>query len=152
MLDSSQDKSLIETVRAGTLELAVIIRAGYARQGVTFVTPDDYSQQLGYMSRPAGYRISAHVHNAVPRAVVFTREVLVIRSGRLRVDFYTDDHAYVESRILKAGDVILLAAGGHGFEMLADTEMIEVKQGPYTGAPDKTVIEPVAPHRIAIRG
>lgn len=152
MLDSSRDAALVETVRYGAVELAVIIRAGYVRQGVTFVTPDDYSQQLGYMNRPAGYRIPAHVHNAVPRAVVFTREVLFIRSGRLRVDFYGDDRAYVESRILQAGDVILLAAGGHGFEMLEDTEMIEVKQGPYTGAPDKTAIDPVARQQLRIRG
>lgn len=152
MLDSSQDKALIETVRQGSKELAIIIRAGYARHGVTFVTPDDYSQQLGYMNRPAGYRIPAHVHNAIPRAVVFTREVLFIRSGCLRVDFYGDDHEYVESRILRAGDVVLLAAGGHGFEMLEDTEMIEVKQGPFTGSGDKTIIDPVAGSRICVRG
>jgi len=152
MLDSSQDKALIETVRQGDTDLAIILRAGYARQGVTFLTPDDYSQQLGYMNRPAGYRIAAHVHNAVPRAVVFTREVLFIRSGRLRVDFYGDDHRYVESRILQAGDVVLLAAGGHGFEMLEDTEMIEVKQGPYAGAGDKTLIEAVSGSCISLRG
>ena len=152
MLDSAQDRSLIETVRQGGIEVAVIIRAGYARQGVTFVTPDEYSQQLGYMNRPAGYRIPAHVHNAMPRAVVFTREVLFIRSGRLRVDFYGDDRQYIESRILSAGDVILLASGGHGFEMLEDTEMIEVKQGPYAGTGDKTIIEPVTAERLSIRG
>ena len=44
----------------------------------------------------------------------------------------------MESRILEAGDVILLATGGHGFEVLEEIEMIEVKQGPYTGDQDKT--------------
>jgi len=75
--------------------------------------------------------------------VVFTREVLLVRSGRMRVDFYTDAGTYAQSRILAAGDVILLAAGGHGFEMLEDTEMIEVKQGPYAGLDDKSVIASV---------
>jgi len=143
LLDSYENRALIESIREGSVELAVIIRAGYSRQGVTFVTPDEYSQQLGYMNRPAGYRIPAHVHNPVPRAVVFTREVLLVRSGRMRVDFYTDAGTYAQSRILAAGDVILLAAGGHGFEMLEDTEMIEVKQGPYAGLDDKSVIASV---------
>jgi hypothetical protein len=146
-----QDTTLIDTVRHGTTELAVIIRAGYVRPGITFLTPNDYSQQLGYMNRPAGYRIAAHIHNAVPRAVVFTREVLFVKSGRMRADFYTDERAYVESRILCAGDVMLLAAGGHGFEMLEDTEVIEVKQGPYAGDGDKTMLEPVARGRIRLR-
>src|SRR3954471_6851137 len=102
------------------------------------------------MNRGELCRIAAHIHNAVPRAVTFTREVLVIKSGKLRVDFYCENGQYVESRILTAGDVILLAAGGHGFEMLEDTEIIEVKQGPYAGDHDKTILEPVALDRIRL--
>jgi len=143
--------ALIDTIWHADTQLAIIIRAGYVREGITFLTPDDFSQQLGYMNRPAGYRIAAHVHNAVPRAVAFTREVLFIKSGRLRADFYSDERVYVESRILRAGDVLLLAAGGHGFEMLENTEMIEVKQGPYAGDGDKTLFEAVAPSRIRLR-
>jgi hypothetical protein len=142
---------LIESIVQGTTELALIIRASYVREGITFLTPNDYSQQLGYMNRRAGYLIAAHIHNAVPRAVTFTREVLFVKSGKLRADFYGDDGQYVESRILSAGDVILLAAGGHGFEMLEDSEMIEVKQGPYAGDHDKTLLQPVEKSRIRIR-
>ncbi len=142
---------MIENVLQGETELAIIVRTGYERKGITFVTPNNYSQQLGYMNRPAGYRIAAHIHNAVPRAVTFTREVLFIKSGRLRVDFYGNDGRYVESRILYAGDVILLASGGHGFEMLEDTQMIEVKQGPYAGDGDKTLLEPVTAGQLRIR-
>ena len=53
------------------------------------------------------------------------------------MDFYDDDKAYLKSEILHAGDVILLAFGGHGFLMLEDSEIIEVKQGPYAGEADK---------------
>jgi hypothetical protein len=141
---------VIEHILHGTTELAIIIRSSYVREGITFLTPNDYSQQLGYMNRRAGYRIPAHIHNSVPRAVTFTREVLLIKSGKVRVDFYGDNREYVESRILNPGDVILLAAGGHGFEMLEDTEMIEVKQGPYAGDEDKTLLEPVEGNRIRI--
>ena len=129
---------MIENIRNGSIELAIIIRASYVREGITFLTPNDYSQQLGYMNRRAGYRIAAHIHNSVPRAVTFTREVLVIKSGKLRVDFYSESCAYLTSRVLEAGDVILLATGGHGFEVLEEIEMIEVKQGPYAGDSDKT--------------
>jgi hypothetical protein len=141
---------MIENIRNGSSELAIIIRASYVREGITFLTPNDYSQQLGYMNRRAGYRIAAHIHNSVPRAVTFTREVLIIKSGRLRVDFYCENGQYVESRVLSAGDVILLAAGGHGFEMLEDSEIIEVKQGPYAGDQDKTLLEPVEASRIRL--
>lgn len=128
---------------AGTT-YAVILRASFAKSGIEFFTPNSFSQQLGYMHRPAGYVIPPHVHNPVPREVQFTKEVLFIRSGRVRADFYTDDQRYLESRILTSGDVILLAFGGHGFEMLEPTEMIEVKQGPYAGEGDKTRFSPTA--------
>lgn len=130
--------------------LALILRAGYRSDGIRFFTPDDFSQQLGYMNRPRGYVIPPHVHNPVQRSVHYTKEVLFIRSGKLRVDFYDDDQNYLESRILEAGDVILLAFGGHGFEMLEPTEMIEVKQGPYAGDADKTRFAPIPAGKVRL--
>jgi hypothetical protein len=117
---------------------AVIIHTDFKKEGIEFFTPGDFSQQLGYMNRPKGYTIDPHVHNLVERKVTQTQEVLFIKSGKVRVDFFDDDKNYLESRMLIKGDVILLAAGGHGFEMIEDTEMIEVKQGPYCGDQDKT--------------
>jgi hypothetical protein len=95
------------------------------------------------MNRPRGYVIPPHVHNPVAREVHFTKEVLFIKSGKVRVDFYDDDQEYLESRVLRAGDVVLLAFGGHGFEMIEDSEIIEVKQGPYCGESDKTRFSPI---------
>lgn len=118
--------------------LAIILPATFKSEGIAFFTPNDFSQQLGYINRPSGYVIQPHVHNPVIREVAYTKEVLFIRSGRVRVDFYTDEQAYLESRILSAGDVILLVRGGHGFEVIEACEMIEVKQGPYAGDKDKT--------------
>ena len=130
--------------------LALILRAGYRADGIRFFTPDDFSQQLGYMNRPRGYVIPPHVHNPVQRSVHYTKEVLFIRSGQVRVDFYDDDQNYLESRVLGAGDVILLAFGGHGFEMLEPTEMIEVKQGPYAGDADKTRFAPIPAGKVRL--
>ncbi|WP_254960198.1 MULTISPECIES: hypothetical protein [unclassified Cyanobium] len=103
------------------------------------------------MNRPEGYVIPPHVHNPVPREVQYTKEVLFIKSGRVRVDFYDDDQTYLESRVLETGDVILLAYGGHGFEMLEPTEMIEVKQGPYAGDQDKTRFEGISADHAVIK-
>ena len=131
--------------------IALVLRSSYEKQGIEFFTPNDFSQQLGYMNRPEGYVIPPHVHNPVPREVQYTKEVLFIKSGRVRVDFYDDDQTYLESRVLEAGDVILLAYGGHGFEILEPTEMIEVKQGPYAGDQDKTRFEGISADQAVIK-
>jgi hypothetical protein len=142
---------MIERILCEGRELALIIRRSFRMDGIEFFTPSTYSQQIGYMNRPEGYVIAPHVHKPVAREVQFTKEVLLIRSGRLRVDFYSEQQAYLESAILEAGDVILLAYGGHGFEMLEPTEIIEVKQGPYAGDEDKVRFEATSPERIKLR-
>jgi hypothetical protein len=129
---------MIERITHNNKTLAIIIRHTYTNNGITFFTPDDFSQQLAYMNHPKSKIIEPHVHNPVVRKVHLTQEVLIIKKGKLRVDFYDDKQEYFESRILDSGDVALLASGGHGFEMLEDTEMFEVKQGPYAGENDKT--------------
>ncbi len=133
----------IETITKDGRLLAVIVSNKFSEPGIHFFTSHDLSQQLAYMRHPAGKEIPPHVHNPMPREVHFTQEVLFIRRGKLRVDFYDDNRTYLESRILESGDTILLATGGHGFEVLEELEMIEVKQGPYTGDQDKTRFEAV---------
>jgi hypothetical protein len=132
-------------------ELAIIIRNTHHKEGIEFFTSSDYSQQVGYMKRPTGYVIPPHIHNPVSCKVSYTNEVLLIRCGRVRVDFYSDDQRYLESSILETGDVILLAFCGHGFEMLEESEIIEVKQGPYTGEKDKTRFNAIPKDQIKIR-
>lgn len=134
----------IEYIKNLDQTIAIIIRATYSAEGIRFLTAEQFSQQLAYMKRPVGHKITPHVHNPVRRDVVYTQEVLFIRSGKLRVDFYTESRFYLESTTLSAGDVLMLVAGGHGFEMLEDTEIIEVKQGPYCGEGDKLQFEPAS--------
>jgi hypothetical protein len=129
---------MVEHIYAGKRLLAIIIPHDFTAPGVNFLTPDNLSQQLAFIRHPSGKLIDPHCHNPVSREVLYTQEVLVIKKGILRVDFYDDDRKYLECRVLKAGDVILLAAGGHGFEVLEEVEIIEVKQGPYAGDNDKT--------------
>jgi mannose-6-phosphate isomerase-like protein (cupin superfamily) len=118
--------------------LAIILRSEHKSKGIEFFTPDEFPQQLGYMFHKKGHK----VHNKVKRQVSYTFEVLFIKSGKVRVDFYNDNKTFLKSDTLNSGDVILLAFGAHGFEMLEDAEMIEVKQGPYAGDDDKTRFDP----------
>jgi mannose-6-phosphate isomerase-like protein (cupin superfamily) len=129
---------MIEKIEHAANLLALIIYNSYQEKGIHFFTPNDLSQQLAYMHHPTGKVIQPHVHNPVPREVHYTQEVLIIKKGKLRVDFFSENQEYLESRLLETGDVILLATGGHGFEILEETEMFEVKQGPYAGEADKT--------------
>jgi hypothetical protein len=128
---------MIEHIELNSKTLAIIVKASFQSDGINFLTPDDYSLQLAVMNRPAGYHIQPHVHRLIDRRTQLTQEVLVIRKGKLRVDFYDDNQVYYTSRMLEKGDVILLTSGGHGFEITEDTEIIEVKQGPFIPDMDK---------------
>ena len=123
-------KNLIEIKYKKNL-IAFIIKAGFRKKGIEFFTPNEFSQQLAYMNRPKGYIINPHIHPAISRQIKFTQEIIFVKSGKVRVDFYDKKRRYLESRVVKQGDVILLAFGGHGFEIMEDAEMIEVKQGPF---------------------
>ncbi|MBF2067318.1 MAG: hypothetical protein IGS39_23310 [Calothrix sp. C42_A2020_038] len=129
---------MIEQISYKNQLLALIVSRQFNKPGTHFFTPNELSQQLAYMHHPTGKVIEPHVHNAVSRQVQYTQEVLFIKKGTLRVDFYSNQQCYLESRILEAGDVILLVTGGHGFEVIEEVEMFEVKQGPYVGEQDKT--------------
>lgn len=146
----------VEEIVAGPNELgsmdllAILWRSADIPKGVHFPTPERLSQQLGFMRHPAGHVIKAHTHNYRPRQVAYTQETLVVRSGRIRADLYDRDGELFTSRELRAGDVILLVSGGHGFEVLEECELVEVKQGPHLGANDKTLLEESSRVRCAL--
>ena len=141
---------MIERVEKNKKIYAIIIRANYSKEGIEFFTPNEFSQQLAYMKRPKGYNISPHLHLNTNKNIQNTQEVLLIRSGKVRVDFYESDKKYFLSKILTKGDVILLAFGGHGFEILEESEIIEVKQGPYEETKDKERFENTPKDKINI--
>ena len=142
---------MIEYINNNNQIISIIIRSHFNSDGIKFFTPDDFSQQLAYMNRERGYTIPPHVHNPVDRKVSLTQEVLFIKSGKVRVDYYDDNKKYLESRILNLGDVVLFSSGGHGFTMIENSEIIEVKQGPYSGEQDKTRFEPISDEDLNIK-
>jgi hypothetical protein len=128
---------MIEQIVHNNMLLAIIIRAHFKKDGIQFFTPPHFSQQLGYMHRPKGYKIEPHSHRIVERKVFATQEVLIVKSGSIKVQLFDNNEMFIKERILSIGDTILMANGGHAIEMLEDTELIEVKQGPYTSDDDK---------------
>jgi mannose-6-phosphate isomerase-like protein (cupin superfamily) len=139
---------MVEAIEWNGRLLALIVSHGFNKPGVSFLTSGELSQQLAFIGHPAGHTIEPHIHNAVRREVQLTQETLFIRRGKIRVDFYDDAQQYLESRVLTAGDAILLVQGGHGFEILEETEMFEVKQGPYAGDGDKIRFQGLRPARL----
>ena len=121
--------------------LALILKDSFDNPGISFITPDDYSQQVAFMHHNKNHIILPHVHNSIKRDIYYTKEVLVIKKGIIRCDFYNNNREYIKSIILESGDIILLVDGGHGFECLEETVMVEIKQGPYVGEQDKTRFE-----------
>lgn len=132
----------METIVDGLEPIALIIRADFDAEGLHFFTPGSFSQQVAYMRHPKDKIIAPHVHNLVARQVLYTQEVLFVRKGSVEVSLYTSRESFLKSRVLKAGDLILLCGGGHSFRMLEETSMIEIKQGPYAGDNDKIRFEP----------
>ena len=128
---------MIEKIEIDKKLYAIIIRSNYKKDGIEFFTPGNFSQQLGYMKRPSGYEIKPHIHKKISKKIEFTQEVLFIKSGKLRVDFYNTEKIYIQSKIIEKGDIILLSDGGHGFKVIDECEIYEVKQGPYDESNDK---------------
>jgi hypothetical protein len=132
----------IESIQDGQTLLAYIVRAEATGAATSFFTGDDASFQTGFVVYPAGGAVVPHVHLPVVRTVVGTSELLLVKKGRCIVDIYGEDRALVASRELVIGDLVLLVTGGHGFRMIEDTVLLEVKQGPYGGQAEKVRFDP----------
>lgn len=140
---------LVKIINNGRL-IALILRKDFKQSGINFVTESNSSLQVGILTHPKATIIEPHTHQVHPRTIEDTQEVLFLRRGRMRADFYTDQQRYLESVILQAGDMLVLVSGGHGFEALEDIDMIEVKTGPYMETKDKTRFKPSRPNKIRI--
>ena len=153
-MDRERERSegMVQRVTHNDRLLAIIVPRDFGEPGVNFITADDAALQLGLLNHPKSKTIQPHAHKVRPREVTVTQEVLVLRKGKLRVDFYDDDETYLESRILEQGDTILLVSGGHGFEVLEDVDIIEVKTGPYLGEDEKKRFGPAPPASLKITG
>ena len=132
--------------------LALIVRGKYRnKKGITFFTPNESTQQFGYMKHKKNYVIKPHLHKKRVTKISYTTEVILLLKGIIRVDFYNSIKKYLFSKILKPKDIIMLVKGGHGFKVLKEVEMIEIKQGPYSLSKDKIKFENIDENKIKIK-
>ena len=131
---------------------ALIVRNSYKKKkGVSFFTDKNATQQFGYMNHKKNYIILPHRHNKRQSKILLTTEVIIILKGILRVDFYNNKEKYLFSKKLYANDLIMLSNGGHGFKVLKNVEMIEIKQGPYFVSKDKVKFDKTDESQIKIK-
>ena len=131
---------------------ALIVKAKFRKKkGISFFTPNDTNQQFGYMKHDKGHLIKPHKHKKRATKIFYTTEVIIIFKGSLRVDFYDQKQKYLFSKIIKEKEIIMLVHGGHGFKVLKNVEMIEVKQGPYSLIKDKKKFDEIDEKKIRIK-
>jgi len=125
---------MIEKISSNELTLAFVLRADLKETvGTEFLTPDNLNLQLAQMKFSKGHSIAPHIHKNVVRNIEGTAEALIIKSGKVRVNFYDLSKNFIRDTVISAGDIILLFQGGHGFEVIEDSEFYEIKQGPFLG-------------------
>jgi hypothetical protein len=127
----------VEAIGTEGKVFAYVMRDTPGEKKTTFLTPDEAIQQVGFVVHPAGAEVKRHYHLPLERSIVGTPEVLVVRQGRCQMDVFDDEQEFVCTRELETGDIMVMVGGGHGFRMIEDTVLLEVKQGPYYGPDEK---------------
>ena len=143
---------MIEKVLHKKKLFALIVRKQFRKKsGINFFTDNSATQQFGYMKHKKNYLIKPHLHNKRQSKILSTSEVIILLKGILRVDFYDNKEKYVFSKKVYANDIIMLINGGHGFKVIKDIEIIEVKQGPYSMIKDKKKFNKIDEKKIKIK-
>ena len=124
---------MIEKILYKKKLFAIIIRANFKKSGINFFTKPNNSLQSGYINYKKNHIIIPHYHPKQKKIVYDTNEVLFIKNGKIRIDFFEEKNLEkkLKSKILYKGDIVHILKGGHGFKVLNDVEMVEIKQGPY---------------------
>jgi len=108
---------------------------------VKFLTHITSSQQIGVMHRISGEMIKPHKHNSIERVISRTQEVLIIKNGKCKISIFDENDLFIEDIVVSTGDIVFLAMGGHGIEVVDDVSIIEIKQGPYSKDDDKKYLK-----------
>lgn len=133
----NQSPEILERITSNGVPLCYLIRSHSVPDKTTFLTPPEFKQQVGYVVYKTGTEIARHIHRSIERKLVGTSEVLIVKSGHCLIDIYNDERELITTRHLYESDIMLMVGGGHGFRMLEDTVLLEIKQGPYLGIDEK---------------
>ena len=131
---------------------ALIIKKEFRKKkGISFFTKNSSNQQIGYMKHKKNFLIKPHSHLKRLTKIFITSEVIILQKGKLRVDFYNTKKKYLFSIFLNKNEIVMLVHGGHGFKVIKDVEMLEIKQGPYLANYDKVKFNKIDEKKIKIK-
>jgi len=131
---------------------ALIIKKSFRKKkGISFFTKNDSNQQIGYMKHSKNHLIKPHLHLKRLTKIFITSEVIILQKGKLRIDFYDNKKKYLFSIYVNKNEIIMLVHGGHGFKIIKDVEMLEIKQGPYVSSKDKIKFDKIDEKKIKIK-
>tara|TARA_A100001011_G_C13916685_1_gene677352 strand:+ start:85 stop:516 length:432 start_codon:yes stop_codon:yes gene_type:complete len=143
---------MIEKITHKKKLFALIVRSKFRKKnGINFFTENNATQQFGYMKHKKNHIIKPHKHNQRLTKILNTTEVIIMFKGILRVDFYNNKEKYLFSKKIFTNDIIMLVNGAHGFKVLKNVEMLEVKQGPYKISKDKVKFDNIDEKKIRIK-
>ncbi|MBI5045428.1 MAG: hypothetical protein HZC14_00220 [Candidatus Niyogibacteria bacterium] len=107
------------------------IRVKALPKGSVPVTSDAEFLQLLTLKHKKGYQIKPHAHISKRRITKMLQECLVVRRGKIRVDFYAPNKKIFKYVYVKAGEALIILRGGHGVRVMQDAEIFELKNGPF---------------------
>ena len=141
---------MIKLIKYKKKILGLIISHKQSKDKVNFYTPNSFTQQVGFISHNKGTYIKPHTHTKFLRKIYKTSEVLYVKKGKIRVDFYLSKNKYLFSKIVNKENIIVLNEGSHGFKIIEKCILIEIKQGPFNSKIDKKRFNPVNEKQIKI--
>lgn len=128
---------MIDRVIYKDLILAIIVRKNInLNYGTEFITDESDLFQLGLIKRNEGEVIKKHYHLNQKRNINKTTEALIVKKGKVEITFFHEEKI-VTKKIIERHDIAILFDGGHSFKFYEDSEMVEIKQGPYIKDKDK---------------
>tara|TARA_B100001029_G_C15063401_1_gene460775 strand:+ start:1958 stop:2365 length:408 start_codon:yes stop_codon:yes gene_type:complete len=126
---------MIEVKDNGVVLARYIPASSAWEDGLSFFSDDEDYIQVGTWGYDKPKELLAHTHNEVHRDVAWTQEVIFVKKGSIKAEIYDLSNKKVQDIICNVGDIIVLLRGAHGYHILEDdTQVLEVKNGPYVGA------------------
>ena len=105
-------------------------------EGLDFLTNDESFIQVGTWKYEKGKVLDAHYHNTYERKAYLTQEVVIVLNGTILCNLFTLERDFITTVEVKEKQLIIQYQGIQEYEIIEDSKIIEVKNGPYFG-PDK---------------
>jgi hypothetical protein len=113
--------------------IGILIKGKYPNGSVPHTNTNITEEALGILTlkHPKNTLLPPHVHKPARRTTQKLQECFIVQKGKVKLDLYGDDKKHFRTITLKAPEAFLAISGGHGFTVLEDCEMLEVKNGPF---------------------